>query len=201
MATTYSLFLVDLNDIGIQKSDTVVSLGLHACPAVDIWLKNVQGELIGNENEGDAYFETMSNKMHAPSAAMSLGIMKGSFKEALEYSKGRKQGGREIVNWSELKMMLANMAIKIKNAEMVMSSLCQTIEEDKTGWESCSRAAAVHIQDMACDLTTDGIQVLGGVGYMKDFGQEKRFRDAKHIQALLGIYPMKKIKYMDTFVL
>jgi alkylation response protein AidB-like acyl-CoA dehydrogenase len=51
---------------------------------------------------------------------------------------------------------------------------------------------------MACQTTTDGIQVLGGVGYMKDFGQEKRFRDARHIQLLLGSAPMKKIRYMET---
>ena len=62
-----------------------------------------------------------------------------------------------------------------------------------TQWQTRSRAAALLIQEMACEVTTDGIQVLGGAGYMKDFGQEKRFRDAKHIQALLGIAPLKKI--------
>ncbi|MBI5896521.1 MAG: acyl-CoA dehydrogenase, partial [Desulfobacterales bacterium] len=51
-----------------------------------------------------------------------------------------------------------------------------------------------------CDVTTDGIQVMGGVGYMKDFGQEKRFRDAKHTQALLGIAPAKKIKFMNEML-
>lgn len=197
----YSFFMVDLKENGISKSDTIVSLGLHACPAIDISFDNVQAELIGSENEGELYFEKMSDRMNAPAAAMSVGIMKGSFKEALTYSKGREQGGREIINWSEIKMILANIAIKIKNSEMILSTLCRTVDNEDSNWEACAKAAAVHIQEMACQITTDGIQVLGGVGYMKDFGQEKRFRDAKHIQAFLGISPMKKINYMNRFVL
>jgi len=41
------------------------------------------------------------------------------------------------------------------------------------GWELCTRAAALWVQKSDCDVTTDGIQVLGGVGYMKDYGREK----------------------------
>ncbi len=68
------------------------------------------------------------------------------------------------------------------------------------GWDSCSRAAALLVGEMACDVTTDGIQLLGGVGYMKDFGQEKRFRDARHIQALLGIAPVRKINFLNEYL-
>ncbi|MBN1470421.1 MAG: acyl-CoA dehydrogenase, partial [Syntrophaceae bacterium] len=63
-----------------------------------------------------------------------------------------------------------------------------------------SRAAALHLSELACKLTTDGIQCLGGNGYMKDYGQEKRFRDAKHVQAFLGLAPMKKLRIVETIV-
>lgn len=197
----YSFFLIDLKSRDIQKSDAIISLGLHACPAVDIVLKKTNGMLIGKENQGKIYFDRMTDKMCAAASAMSLGIMKGALKEALAYCKKREQGGRKIIDWSEVKMLLSNMAVKIKNAELVLSSVCRAIENNETGWEACSKASALHIQDMACEITTDGIQVLGGVGYMKDFGQEKRFRDAKHLQALFGISPMKKINYLDRFVI
>ena len=62
----------------------------------------------------------------------------------------------------------------------------------KTGAGSAF-AAALHIHELACEVVTDGIQVLGGNGYMKDYGQEKRYRDARQVQALLGIAPLKKI--------
>ncbi len=192
----YSFFLVDLNQKNLSISQPIHSLGLHACPAVDIILKEAGGDLVGNEESGAACFETMADRLSVAAAAMSCGIMKGSFKEAFDYSRARFQGGREIVNWSEVQMILANMDIMTKNAEMIVARACQAVDGREKGWESCGRAAAVHVQAMAGELTTDGIQVMGGVGYMKDFGQEKRFRDARHIQSLLGMGPMKKIKYI-----
>jgi alkylation response protein AidB-like acyl-CoA dehydrogenase len=193
----YSFFLIELSDMGVQKSEPVQSLGLHSCPAIDIKLENVKGQLVGKKGKGNVYFEKMSDRMHVAAAAMSAGIMKGSFKEAFEYSRKRFQGGREIINWSEMKMIQANMALKEKISEMIVSRACHAVDNKEPGWEESSRAAALHVQEMACNLTTDGIQALGGVGYMKDYGQEKRFRDAKHIQALLGIVPLKKIKYIE----
>ncbi|MBU0994421.1 MAG: acyl-CoA/acyl-ACP dehydrogenase [Proteobacteria bacterium] len=198
---TFSFFLVDLKDKGISISDPILSLGLHACPATDISFQDVNGILIGEENKGKDYFNAMAEKFHVAAAAMSQGIMKGAFKEALAYTKGRFQGGRQIVNWSEMKMILANMAVKIKVSEMILASATVAVDENGNGWRECAKAAAIHIQELACDLTTDGIQVLGGVGYMKDFGQEKRFRDAKHIQAILGLAPLKKIDYLENFIM
>ncbi len=199
-STKYAYFLVDLHQNGITKSEPVLSLGLHACPAVDIAMNNVKGVLIGEEHKGSECFQRMSDRMHAASASMSLGIMKGSFREALDYARKREQGGQTIINWSEVKMLLSNMAIKIANAEMILESACKSIDLKESRWEARSRAAALHIQDMASELTTDGIQVLGGVGYMKDFGQEKRFRDAKQVQSLLGITPVKKISFIENMI-
>jgi alkylation response protein AidB-like acyl-CoA dehydrogenase len=167
---------------------------------VDLTLSNVKGTLIGEEGKGSVYFEKMADRMHAAAAAISLGIMKGSFREAFDYAKKREQGGHTIINWSEVKMLLANMAIKISNAEMVLERACKAVDSHEPKWETRARAAALHIQEMACDLTTDGVQLLGGVGYMKDFGQEKRFRDAKHVQALLGITPVKKIAFIENMI-
>ena len=63
----------------------------------------------------------------------------------------------------------------------------------RRGYESRISAAALHIAELACNATTDGIQILGGYGYMKDYGQEKRYRDARMVQALLGAVPLKKL--------
>ena len=196
----FSFFLVDLKETGLQKSKPVFSLGLHACPAIDMSLNNVSAVLVGEENRGDVYFKKMAAKLSVAVAAMALGIMKGSLKEAFAYTQKRSQGGRTIINWSELQMILAQMALDMKNAEMTVSRACQAMEGNETGWEACSTAAAIKTQEMACNLATDGIQVMGGVGYMKDFGQEKRFRDAKHIQALFGMTPRKKLKYLQSIL-
>jgi alkylation response protein AidB-like acyl-CoA dehydrogenase len=192
-SSSYSFFLIDLADKTARKSPPVFSLGLHACPAVDLDLNETKGVLIGGEGKGQACFLEVCAKMHAAAAAMSLGVMKGSLEEALAYSKERFQGGREIINWSEIGMIIANMAVKVNVADLCVAQTCQAIEKKSPGWESQSISAALLLQEMACELTTDGVQVLGGNGYMKDYGQEKRFRDAKQLQALLGIAPRKKL--------
>ncbi|MCX5850526.1 MAG: acyl-CoA/acyl-ACP dehydrogenase [Deltaproteobacteria bacterium] len=193
----YSFFIVDLAAPGVTKSGPVVSLGFHACPAVDVKIRDVDGTIAGSEGDGAVLFERAAEKMHIAAAAIACGIMKGSFVEALSYAKERFQGGREIVKWSEVRMILANMAVKVDVADMTLAGACRAAEEKHPGWETKSRAVAIRIQDDACELTTDGIQVLGGYGYMKDYGQEKRFRDAKQVQALLGMAPMKKLKYFE----
>ncbi|MBS3755573.1 MAG: acyl-CoA dehydrogenase family protein [Desulfobacterales bacterium] len=196
----YSFFLVNLEGPGVEKSEPVLSLGLRACPAVDLQLTNAGAALIGDPGRGDTYFTRMADKFHTAAAAMSAGVMKGSFKEAMEYARARFQGGQEIIKWSEVKMLMANMAVKMSNADMVMTSACHAVDEGLPGWEQSSRAAALHIQEMACGATTDGVQLMGGVGYMKDYGQEKRMRDAKHMQALLGIAPLKRIRFLEKMI-
>jgi alkylation response protein AidB-like acyl-CoA dehydrogenase len=195
-----SFFLVDLKEKGVKISEPVESLGLHACPGVDLVLENARAILVGEEGTGKACFEKMVSKLSVAGAAMALGIMKGAFKEAIDYTQKRSQGGRRIIDWSEMRMILANMAITIKTSEMIVSRACQAMENNESGWEACSRAGAIQVHDMACNLTTDGIQVMGGVGYMKDFGQEKRFRDAKQIQSLFGITPVKKLNYLENIL-
>lgn len=196
----YSWFLIDPAGEGVSRSEPVMSLGLHACPAVDMTFSNAAATLVGSEGSGGGAFSRMAGRMQLPAAAMSLGIMKGSFKEAFEYTKGRMQGGRRILDWSEVRMLLADMVVKIKSGDLILSAGCRAAHENAAGWQAGAQAAAVRIQADACDLTTDGIQLLGGIGYMKDYGQEKRFRDAKHLQALLGIAPMKKLKLIEDMI-
>jgi len=119
--------------------------------------------------------------------------MKGSLKEAMDYAKEREQGGWTIVNWSEVRMILANMTVKSKAVDMCVAGTCQGIEAGIPDWGVYSMAAAIHVHEMACEVVTDGIQVLGGNGYMKDYGQEKRYRDARQVQALLGLVPLRKL--------
>ena len=196
----YTFFLIDLADTGLSKSAPIFSLGLHACPAVDLTLAGIKGILVGQEGEGATQFELASDRMHAAAAAMQCGIMKGSFKEALAYSQERFQGGWEIINWSSLRMMLGDMAVQVKIAEMAVSGAALAIEQMEPGWAISARAAALHLSELACKLTTDGIQILGGNGYMKDYGQEKRFRDAKQVQSFLGMAPMRKLGLVTSIL-
>jgi len=196
----YSLFMVTVDQPGVQCSDPVVSIGLHACPAVDISFRDAEAVLVGKENEGNTYFDLASDRMSAASAAMASGVIRGSFDVALEYAKQRTQGGREITNWSEVRMMLSAMAVNLKCADLAISSACSMADEHEPGWQLASRAVDLHVSEMACHVTSDGIQVLGGNGYMHDYSQEKSFRDARQIQALMGLAPLRKLAYIKRII-
>jgi alkylation response protein AidB-like acyl-CoA dehydrogenase len=193
----FSLFLVKIAQNGITKSGPVASLGLHACPAVDISFNAVTAEIVGAKGRGQQYYEAAADRFSVAAAAISSGIMKGAFQEAHAYSAERFQGGRAIIDWSMLRMILADMAVKVEIADMAVTQACRALAEASPRASLQARAAALHVQELSTSLTTDGIQVLGGYGYMKDFGQEKRFRDAKQAQSLLGLFPMKKLKYIE----
>jgi alkylation response protein AidB-like acyl-CoA dehydrogenase len=195
-----SYYLLDLSEQGIEKSEPVYSLGLHTCPGIDIFLENVPAKLIGVAGEGEKYFHAMQSRLSPGAAAVSLGIMKGSFMEALQYTKDRFQGGRQIINWSEVRMILANMAVEIQAGQSALASACGKLDAEVAGWEKTARAVAIHIAEMACRATVDGVQLLGGNGYMKDYGQEKRMRDAGQAQCLLGMAPVRKMDLIDMII-
>jgi alkylation response protein AidB-like acyl-CoA dehydrogenase len=195
-ADGYSFFLCDLKGRGVTASGPVLSLGLHACPAADLTLEGASAALIGEEGKGAEYFGRVEGRMNTAAAAMSVGVMKGSFEEAVAYAKEREQGGRVIVNWSEVRRMLARMAVKVKAADMLVSEACRVEQENVPGWETGAVAAALFAGEASVEVTTDGIQVLGGNGYMEDYGQEKRFRDAAQIRSVMGHAPLRELHLM-----
>jgi alkylation response protein AidB-like acyl-CoA dehydrogenase len=131
---------------------------------------------------------------------MSLGIMTGSFLEALQYTKDRYQGGRQIIDWSEVRMLLANMAVEVQVGQSCVSWACHELDAKAPGWDKTARAAAIHVAEMACRATVDGVQLLGGNGFMKDYGQEKRMRDSKQVQCLLGMAPVRKMDLIEQII-
>lgn len=189
----YSFFLVDLDDRGVRKGEPIFTLGLHACPSVDVHFDGANARLIGDRSRGAEYFDAMSGKMHAASLAMAAGILKGCLKDSLAYARERVQGGRVIIKWSEVQMLLAGIATKADVADLCMAQVCQAIEGGSADCGRYAVSAAVQVHELACEAVNDGVQILGGNGYMKDYPQEKRYRDARQVQALLGTSPLKKI--------
>lgn len=198
--TGFSYYLIDLSAPGVTKSDSILTLGFQACQAVDTNLKDVPGLLIGAEGTGNIYFQKMLSVMSVPAAALSLGIMQGCFKEALDYTGQRWQGGRNIVEWSGVRMKLAEIAIQINVARICLSGIRAAHNDASSDASNPAVAAAIHISELACGATSEGVQLLGGNGYMKDYGQEKRMRDAWQARSLLGMSGLKKMKYIERII-
>jgi len=198
--SSWSFYLVDMKQPRVNISDPVLSLGLRCCPATDATFQKAEARPVGTRGAGHKLFQGAAAKLSVAAAAISCGIMKGAFEEALAYAKEREQGGRKLTGWSEMRKLLADMAVHIEIADMVVAKAGRSVDQEEKGWQQKALAAAIHLQETAVQVTTDGVQVLGGVGYMQDFGQEKRFRDAKHIQACFGLTPLKPIRLLEQII-
>lgn len=194
-----SFFLIDLAQERIRRSETVITLGMHACPCVDLDLDAAAAEPMTHVAPGEPEVERLYAKLSLGSAALASGIMEGAYETALSYAQERFQGGRRIIDWSEVAMILADMLVKVRAAQLCVAACCRLFEEapgDAASLEH-AHATAAHVHAMAADVVENGIQVLGGYGYMKDFGQEKRYRDAHQAASLFGNGPLARLALLD----
>ncbi len=106
------------------------------------------------------------------SLAVMLGCAQSAYERAKNYAEERYQGGKIIIDHPVIQDMLLNMQAKIKNAELALKKAA----EDEIQPESLAGLRRELSNDLI-ELALDAIQVLGGYGYMLDYGQEKRFRD------------------------
>jgi len=115
-----------------------------------------------------------------------LGIAQGAFEEALKYAHERKQFGQVIYSFQAIKFMIANMAMKIEAARGLVYNTAKLIDAGERDTSGYSAMAKTMASDVAMEVTTDAIQVLGGYGFMKEYPVEKMFRDAKITQIYEG---------------
>jgi len=111
-------------------------------------------------------------------ASLSLGIAKGAYEAALQYSQERHQFDQPIANFQGISFKLADMATEIEAADLLTLQACDL----KNRGESVTKAGAMakyYASEVAVKVANDAVQIFGGYGYTKDFPVEKHYRDAK----------------------
>ena len=119
-------------------------------------------------------------------AAQALGIAQGAFDEAIRYSRQRRQFGKTISSFQAIQFMLADMATKIEAARTLTYTCGRYMDSGAKDVSKLSAMAKVYASDVAMEVTTDAVQILGGYGYMKEYPVEKMMRDAKITQIYEG---------------
>jgi alkylation response protein AidB-like acyl-CoA dehydrogenase len=119
-------------------------------------------------------------------AAQALGIAAGALEEAVRYSRERRQFGKPISAFQGVQFMLADMATKVEAARMLTYQAARHIDSGAKDISKISAMAKVFASDVAMEVTTNAVQILGGYGYMKEYPVEKMMRDAKITQIYEG---------------
>ena len=120
-------------------------------------------------------------------AAAQLGNARAAARQAWQYAEERIQTGRKIIEHQDVRRVLENMMEQV-SAMLGMVRLAAGAPPGEAAG-ALARRAYTFCGTSAEQVCLDAVQTLGGYGYMKDYGLEKRLRDAKSIQCLLGTYP------------
>jgi alkylation response protein AidB-like acyl-CoA dehydrogenase len=133
--------------------------------------------LIGEEGKAFYALAKGLDEARAHTAARSIGLAQGALEDALAYAGERRQFGRPIAEFQDLRFKLARMATDIEAARQLLYFVCEKID----GGERCDKEASMvkyFASEMSERVTSDALQILGGAGYTKLHAVERYWRGA-----------------------
>jgi alkylation response protein AidB-like acyl-CoA dehydrogenase len=191
-----SAFVVEKSDEGVSFGAPERKLGIKGSPTREVYLDNVRipaDRMIGEEGTGFATAMKTLDHTRITIAAQALGIAQGALDYAKGYVKERKQFGKPIADFQGVQFMLADMAMKIEAARQLTYAAAAKSERGDADLTFQGAAAKCFASDVAMEVTTDAVQLLGGYGYTRDYPVERMMRDAKITQIYEGTNQVQRI--------
>lgn len=124
--------------------------------------------------------------------AIAVGVAQSALDCSVKYAKERQQFGKPIASFELIQGMLADMAMKVETARLMVYKALWLYENGKD-FSKESAMAKCYAGDVAMQVTTDAVQILGGYGYSKEFPVEKMMRDAKVMQIYEGTNQIQRL--------
>jgi len=184
-----SAFLVEKDTPGFSFGRKEKKLGIRASATRELFFENcpVPAEnIIGREGAGFPMIMRLFDRSRPGIGAQAVDVAQGAMEAALEHAKNRIQFEHPIISFQAVQHMLANMATDIEAARALVYGAARTIDSGAKDFSMESAMAKVFASDVAMRVATDAVQILGGVGYMRDYPVEKMMRDAKITQIYEG---------------
>ncbi|NNG07674.1 MAG: acyl-CoA dehydrogenase [Desulfobacteraceae bacterium] len=184
-----SSFVMDLdNTPGFKVGRVEDKLGILASGTAELVFEDARvpaDALLGGEGEGFRQMLTTLDGGRIGIAAQALGIGRAVLEEALEYAKTREQFGQTISSFQAIQWKLADMATELDAGEL-LTLRAAWLEDHKKPYEKEAAMAKLYASDASMRAAIEGVQILGGYGYCKDYPMERHMRDAKICQIYEG---------------
>jgi alkylation response protein AidB-like acyl-CoA dehydrogenase len=187
--------LLDADTAGLSARSPERKLGFSASPTAQMVFDDVPVDAdrrIGDEGQGFSIALAALDGGRLGMAACAVGIAQAALDLAVGYAYEREQFGRRIAEFQGLSFMLADMATQVAAARaLYLAAACKRDRGEPFGVEAAM--AKLFATDMAMQVTTDAVQVLGGSGYVKDYPAERFFREAKALQIVEGTNQIQRV--------
>lgn len=174
-------FVVERGTAGFSGGKKENKLGMRASETAEMIFDNCrihESQVLGKEGEGFIQSMKILDGGRISIAALSIGIARGAYLAALNYSKERHQFGKPIASFQAISFKLADMITKIEASE-ALTRKAGLLKDKGLPCTQASAIAKYFSSETAVEVATDAVQVFGGYGYTKDFPVEKFYRDSK----------------------
>lgn len=185
-----SCFIVEKDTPGFSFGKKEDKMGIRCSETRQLIFEDceipAENLLGGRENVGFIHALKTLNLSRPGVAASAVGVARGAFEAAVQYSREREQFGVKISSFQAIQHMLADMQIKVEAARLLTYRATRYAEMGHPNLPHFSAMAKCYAADIAMEVATDAVQVYGGYGYVKEYPVEKFMRDAKILQIYEG---------------
>jgi alkylation response protein AidB-like acyl-CoA dehydrogenase len=180
-------FIVPRTAAGVTISEREKNMGLKALATYELTLKDCHvgaDARLGGDKGID--FSRLMSESRVAFAAMGVGVMNAAFEYARDYAKERKAFGVPIATKQAIAFILADMAIEIDAARLLVWEAAYELDKGRDALKA-SYLAKNYVANSALKVTDNGVQVLGGHGYIREHPVEMWLRNARGFSAIEGI--------------
>lgn len=188
-------FIVDMSWPGVAVQKVEDKLGIKGSSTAQIVFEKVKvpkDHLLGEIEKGFKVAMMTLDGGRIGIAAQALGIARASFETALKYSTERLAFGKPICELQAIQLKLADMSTKIQASSLLIKHAGEMKDQGVTYTKEAAQAK-LFASETAMWVSTQGIQVLGGNGYSKEYSAERHFRDAKITEIYEGTSEIQRL--------
>jgi alkylation response protein AidB-like acyl-CoA dehydrogenase len=189
-------FLVEKGTPGFSVGKKEKKLGIRASPTVALHFTDCAipaGSRLGAEGEGFKLAMRTLDITRPATGALGLGIAQAALDAAVAYAKERQQFGQPIGAFQGIQFMLADMAMAVHGARLMIHHCARQLDAGITGNTYEASMAKCFAADAAMKVTTDAVQIFGGYGYTREYPVERYMRDAKIMQIYEGTNQIQRV--------
>ena len=188
-------FVIEKGTEGFTSGKKEDKLGMRASETAELIFDNCrvhESNILGDVGDGFVQSMKVLDGGRISIASLGLGIAKGAYETAKKYSQEREQFGKTISSFQAIAFKIADMATKIEAAELLIYKAAYLKNNEKKVTTE-GAMAKYFSSEIAVEISTDAVQVLGGYGYTKDFPAERYYRDSKLCTIGEGTSEIQKI--------
>lgn len=190
-----SSFIIEKGMKGFTTGKREKKMGCHISHTMELIFNDCRvpvENLIGEEGIGFKVAMTALDSGRITIASGAVGIARAALEVATKHAQMREQFGKPIAEFQGVLFMLADMATQLDAAKLLVQRAAWLKDNGKP-YSTQAAMAKLFATDMAMNVTTDAVQILGGSGYTQDFPVERYMREAKVLQIVEGTNQVQRL--------